>query len=192
MADVMLVDDDGELIQSVTRVLSLRLSPRVLCAAGSVLMALQVAEREKPLVAVIDLCIDEKQGVESGFKLLTALQARDPSMRVLVLTGHGSTSHGIRAMQLGAASFVEKPADPIEIVLLISQKGFRTIELLKPMIIQQERTSDGFKVKLSASHLGWIIRCLVSSRGSIEVISPVSLRVEMEKICRKTLGNYSR
>lgn len=119
MADIMLVDDDGELVVSLARVLSRLLSPHVLCAAGSVQKALQVAAHEKPLVAVIDLCIEERHGIEGGFRLLEQLHKEDPTLRVLVLTGHGSTEHGIRALQYGASSFLEKPVIPEHLAALI-------------------------------------------------------------------------
>ena len=50
-------------------------------------------------------------GVESGFDLLRSVLAEVPTCRVIVLTGHGSIEHGVRALSLGAATFLEKPAD---------------------------------------------------------------------------------
>jgi len=119
VADVMIVDDDGELLQSLIRVLSPLLEPYRLCAASVIPKALDMARREQPSVAVIDLCIDEREGVESGFRLLQDLQQIDPTMRVLVLTGHGSVTHGIRAIQLGATSFLEKPVLPEHLAALV-------------------------------------------------------------------------
>jgi DNA-binding NtrC family response regulator len=119
MADILLVDDDAELVQSLVRVLARLVAPQTICAAGNATKALELLRSEKPLVAVIDLCLDERVGIDSGFELLAQLKAQAPEMRVLVLTGHGSRSNGIRAMQLGAASFLEKPADPEHLAALI-------------------------------------------------------------------------
>jgi DNA-binding NtrC family response regulator len=119
MADILLVDDDLELAQSLLRVVAPLLAPRKISVAGNALKALELAGREKPLVAVIDLCLDELAGVASGFELLRQLRLHASYMRVLVLTGHGSISNGIKAMQLGAASFLEKPADPEHLAALI-------------------------------------------------------------------------
>jgi DNA-binding NtrC family response regulator len=119
MADIVLVDDDAELVQSLLRVLARFVSPRTICAAGNASSALELIKSERPLVAVVDLCLDERIGIESGFDLLRQIQARWPDMRVLVLTGHGSRSNGIRAMQLGASSFLEKPIDPEHLAILI-------------------------------------------------------------------------
>jgi DNA-binding NtrC family response regulator len=128
MADILLVDDDSELVQSLVRVLSRLVAPRSVVAAGNAKKAIELCVAEQPLVAVIDLCLDEKIGVESGFELLRALKATNPELRVLVLTGHGSLAHGIRAMGLGAASFLEKPADPEHLAALLKD-GIAQAEL---------------------------------------------------------------
>jgi len=119
MADILLVDDDTELVQSLVRVLSRLVAPRTICAAGTAMKAMELVATERPLVAVIDLCLNERVGIDSGFELLAQLRATAPEMRVLVLTGHGSRANGVKAMQLGAASFLEKPADPEHLAALI-------------------------------------------------------------------------
>jgi DNA-binding NtrC family response regulator len=119
MSDVLLVDDDGELIQSLARVLSTLIGPRTLSATTTAERASQIVSADRPLVVVLDLCLDERIGVESGFTLLSKIVECDSTARVIVLTGHGSSAHGIRALQIGAASFVEKPANPEHLAALI-------------------------------------------------------------------------
>jgi DNA-binding NtrC family response regulator len=119
MADIVLVDDDAELVQSLVRVLSRLVAPRTLSAAGSAKKALEMCAAERPSVAIIDLCLDEQRGTESGFDVLRSLKAAHSEMRVIVVTGHGSTTNGVQAMQLGAASFLEKPVDPEHLAALI-------------------------------------------------------------------------
>ena len=112
MFDVLLVDDDGELLQSLVRAVSGRVAPLRLRGATTARGAEEEFSRHRPRVVVLDLCIDEKRGVESGFELLSTCRTIDPSSRIIVLTGHGSLSHGVRALTLGAASFIEKPVEP--------------------------------------------------------------------------------
>lgn len=119
MADILFVDDDAELIQSLIRVLARLVSPHTICAAGSARRAMELCKTEEPCVAVIDLCLDERKGVDSGFELLVSLRTQYPGMRILVLTGHGTQSNGIKAMRLGAASFLEKPVNPEHLAALI-------------------------------------------------------------------------
>lgn len=119
MTDIIIVDNDADLVQSLVRVLSRLVAPRTVCAAGNAIKALELVDAQRPLVAVVDLCLNERVGVDSGFELLAQLRATLPQMRVLVLTGHGSRANGVRAMQLGAASFLEKPVDPEHLAALI-------------------------------------------------------------------------
>jgi DNA-binding NtrC family response regulator len=125
MSDVLLVDDDSELIQSLARVLSTLIAPWGVSATTSVERASQFLSVDKPLVVVLDLCLDERIGVDSGFGLLSEIAEQDSTTRVIVLTGHGSSAHGIRALQMGAASFVEKPANPEHLAALIKDACYQ-------------------------------------------------------------------
>jgi DNA-binding NtrC family response regulator len=119
MFDVLLVDDDGELLQSLARAISSRVDPLRLSCSTAAHEAEAVVVRHRPRVVVLDLCLDERRGVESGFDLLTRCRAVDPSSRIIVLTGHGSLDHGVRALTLGAASFIEKPVEPEHLAAVI-------------------------------------------------------------------------
>lgn len=119
MAEVLFVDDDSDLLHSFTRSISPLIAPLRMTATGNVERAIAIAKHERPHVAVLDLSIDESRGVESGFSLLGELLALDSAMRVIVVTGHGALEFGVKAISVGAAHFVEKPADPVHIAVLI-------------------------------------------------------------------------
>jgi DNA-binding NtrC family response regulator len=119
MSDILIVDDDSELLESLARVLSRLLAPYTIRAASSAVKAIEIVSNERPLAVVLDLCVDERVGVESGFDLLSRIKSILPEARVLVLTGHGALSNGVKAMRLGAASFIEKPANPEHLAALI-------------------------------------------------------------------------
>ncbi len=119
MADIMLIDDDAELVQGLARALRPRLAGLSLCAFGSPDAALASATKEDPRAVLLDLCLDDRVGVESGFAVLAGLRRLCPHARIVVLTGHGSVEHGVRAISLGAATFVEKPADPMHLAALL-------------------------------------------------------------------------
>jgi DNA-binding NtrC family response regulator len=119
MKDILLIDDDAEMLQSLARALSPLIAPLTLCGAGHVDAAMQALRFERPKVVVLDLCLDERVGVDSGFSLLDEILKQSPYARVVILTGHGSLSHGVRALTSGAASFVEKPVDPAHLAALV-------------------------------------------------------------------------
>jgi DNA-binding NtrC family response regulator len=119
MKDLLLIDDDAEMLQSLARALSPLIAPLTLCGAGRADAAIQALRVEQPKVVVLDLCLDERVGVESGFSLLEEIVTQSPTTRVIILTGHGSLAHGVRALTKGAASFLEKPVDPAHLAALV-------------------------------------------------------------------------
>ena len=60
-----------------------------------------------PDVALIDLRLPDAQDL----RLLEAIRADDPEVGVIVLTGHADVPTAVRAIQQGAADFLEKPVD---------------------------------------------------------------------------------
>ncbi len=125
MTDVLLIDDDGDLLQSLARALSPKISPLTLRGVSSAEKACQSFSALSPKVVVLDLCLDERVGIESGFSLLQQLHALETSTRIIVLTGHGSSCHGVRAISLGASSFIEKPADPSHLAAVVKDAAIQ-------------------------------------------------------------------
>ena len=64
--------------------------------------------RERGADAVI---LDLRLGTEDGIEVLKRLRAEDPDLPVLMLTGHGTIEHAVRATRLGAFDFMLKPVD---------------------------------------------------------------------------------
>lgn len=58
-------------------------------------------------VLVLDLRMPGMDGLET----LRQVRRAAPAVRVIVLTGHGTVESGIEGMQIGAADFLQKPAD---------------------------------------------------------------------------------
>ncbi|RIL11844.1 MAG: hypothetical protein DCC75_01560 [Proteobacteria bacterium] len=125
---VLLVDDDGEVLLTLSRALKGHgLTARVE-GLSSCADAIEYVKQSAPNVAVLDLSIDPKRGVESGFDLLQAIVRSCSSCRVIVLTGHHAPMHGVRALQLGAAHFLAKPPD-IQHLLALIKDGLAQSEL---------------------------------------------------------------
>ena len=117
--NLLCIDDDGDALSSLIRALQSERVPASMHAAASAPQALKLFTELQPQVAVLDLSLDSRRGVESGFELLSKIQSLDSTCRVIVLTGHGRPEYGVRALSLGAASFLEKPADILHLKELI-------------------------------------------------------------------------
>ena len=55
--------------------------------------------------------LDLKLGDEDGLQVLKRLREEDPTLPVIMLTGHGTVEHAVRATKLGAYDFILKPPD---------------------------------------------------------------------------------
>ena len=125
---ILLVDDDRDALASLARALGTTGLDADIFAASDAPSAIKLQAKHSPAVAVIDLSLNDIEGVESGFKLLRALISADIALRVVVLTGHSAVEFGVRAISLGAANFLEKPADIKHLSALLAD-GFKQSEL---------------------------------------------------------------
>jgi two-component system, NtrC family, response regulator AtoC len=66
------------------------------------------AVREHGADAVL---LDLRLGDEDGLKLLRQIRESDPDVPVVMLTGHGTVEHAVRAIKMGAYDFMLKPPD---------------------------------------------------------------------------------
>jgi FixJ family two-component response regulator len=62
--------------------------------------------------AIIDVGLPDMDGLA----LQQLLTARGISMPVIILTGQGDVPKAVRALKAGAVDFLEKPADPVELL----------------------------------------------------------------------------
>ncbi len=103
--EVLFVDDDEVFRRTLARALARR--GLIVHAAGSGPLALDIAQKHPPGVALLDL---RMPGMD-GLTLMKHLRALDPSLPVVMLTGHGSIASAIEAIRLGAFDYLEKPCD---------------------------------------------------------------------------------
>jgi DNA-binding NtrC family response regulator len=69
--------------------------------------ALERVREQQVDVVVLDLRLEQ----EDGMDVLRRLREEDPALPVIVLTGHGTVEHAVRATRLGAYDFMLKPPD---------------------------------------------------------------------------------
>ncbi|QRK09982.1 response regulator transcription factor [Archangium violaceum] len=112
---LLLVDDEAVFRERLAR--AFRERGFEVSTAGSYDEALALATRESPELAVVDLRMPGRSGLE----LVRALHALDASTRVIVLTGYGSIATAVEAVKLGAFNYLPKPADVDDLVLAFSR-----------------------------------------------------------------------
>jgi two-component system response regulator RegA len=111
----LIVDDDAVLRERLAHAFQRR--GYTVYTASNHAEGLATARKESPELAVIDL----RMPGPSGLELLRDLKAIDPETKVVVLTGYGSIATTIDAMKLGAIYYLQKPADPEQILAAFSK-----------------------------------------------------------------------
>ena len=91
--------------------------------AHSAKQGLRIIEQGGIDIVVTDLVLrDEIDGLDI---LRHALEALD-DVEVIIITGHGSIPNAVEAMQLGAASYLEKPLDMKELRAVVAKAKGKT------------------------------------------------------------------
>lgn len=114
---LLLVDDDNAFVTRLARAMEKRgFVPQV---AESVASGKQIAATQPPAYAVVDLRLDDGNGLE----VVEALRASRPDCRIVVLTGYGAIATAVAAVKFGATDYLSKPADANDITDALLARG---------------------------------------------------------------------
>jgi DNA-binding NarL/FixJ family response regulator len=139
---VVVVDDHPIFRRGLVDALSGAPGIAVSGEAATIKAAMATVAEHEPDLAVVDLSL----GDENGLDLVTALAARHPKVRVLVLSGYDERVHADRALKAGALGYIMKDRTVDELL-----KAVRRVASGKPYV--SEDTADRILVALgSARH----------------------------------------
>lgn len=100
---VLIVDDDVHIVQTVSHLLYDEGFDTASAADGH--DAIQQVQMIEPDVVLLELWLPGQDGMET----LRRLRSESPETAVVMMSGHGSLKMAVKAMQLGAADYLEKP-----------------------------------------------------------------------------------
>ncbi len=114
---LLLVDDDEPFVKRLARAMEKRgFIPET---AESVAMGKAIAQSRPPAYAVIDLRLEDGNGLD----VVEALRERRPDCRIVVLTGYGAIATAVAAVKVGATDYLSKPADANDITNALLSRG---------------------------------------------------------------------
>jgi two-component system nitrogen regulation response regulator NtrX len=115
--DILIVDDERDIRELVAGVLEDEgFETRT---AGSSDEALQALADRRPSLLLLDVWL---QGSKlDGLQLLEVVKSRDPTLPVLMISGHGNLDTAVAAIRQGAVDFIEKPFEASRLVHLVSR-----------------------------------------------------------------------
>ncbi len=131
MIRILIVDDETRLVDAFT--VHLTEEGMKVFAASNAREALSVLKKESIDVAVLDIRLPDTDGVE----LLLKLKQIEPTMEVIMLTGHASVSTAIRSMKLGAYDYLTKPCKMSELSSVISKAYEKKILKVKTIVLEE-------------------------------------------------------
>jgi two-component system NtrC family response regulator len=83
---------------------------------------LTLCNKHKPKVVILDLGLPpHENSTEEGFRCLVEIIRNLPLTKVIVVTGQGERENALKAIQLGAYDFYQKPVDLKELKIIISR-----------------------------------------------------------------------
>ncbi len=107
---LLIVDDDQVWLNQLSRAMTRR--GLLVFEAQSVEKALNILTKEKFDYGVIDLRLDDGDGLE----IISELRKLNPNSKSIILTGFGNIANAVSAIKLGAVDYLAKPANIEDII----------------------------------------------------------------------------
>lgn len=106
MTKILIVDDEVDFAETLAERLSLRNFDATVATSAEEAIE-KIRSGWRPDVAILDLKMPGLDGMET----LELVKQYDPTIEVILLTGHGSTESGITGMKRGLFDYLMKPVD---------------------------------------------------------------------------------
>lgn len=115
--DILVVDDEADIRELIAGVLEDEgYTARTAADSDEALAAM--AER-RPSLLILDIWL---QGSRlDGLELLDSVKERDPTLPVLIISGHGNLDTAVSAIKRGAWDFIEKPFQAEQLIYAVSR-----------------------------------------------------------------------
>ena len=111
--NILIVDDDMGFRKTLSDILRVKGYSAVAVDNGQ--SALDEIKTSKPIVALIDLKLEDISGLE----LLKEIKTDSAEVECILLTGHATQKSAIEAVNLGAYGYIQKPYDVEQLLLMI-------------------------------------------------------------------------
>jgi DNA-binding NarL/FixJ family response regulator len=114
---LMIVDDHPIVRQGITRLINYEEELFVCGEAGNAKEALELVEKEKPDLVIVDISLKGRSGLE----LIKDLRMRYQELPVLVVSMHDESLYAERVLRAGAKGYIMKQEPPEKVLDAIRQ-----------------------------------------------------------------------
>tara|TARA_B100001996_G_C18625323_1_gene579506 strand:- start:707 stop:1270 length:564 start_codon:yes stop_codon:yes gene_type:complete len=132
---LLIVDDDAPLRERLARAMEKK--GFIVFQAESVNAGIMAVELKKPAFAVVDLRLNDGNGLE----VVKEIQKKKSNSKIIMLTGYGNIPTAVAAIKEGAIDYLAKPADADDVV--------------KALLADPNKKADPPENPMSADRVKW-------------------------------------
>ena len=110
---ILIVDDQEKHNQTLARSLRLRGNKTFSCITSE--QALNVLNENHIDFILLDIMLDD----EDGISLIPKFRKAAPDTEIIMITAYGTVSSAVKALQLGAKDYIQKPIDIEHLICLL-------------------------------------------------------------------------
>jgi DNA-binding NtrC family response regulator len=162
---VLVVDDEAGVRESIRILLS---SEYDVLFAGNGGEALEIVERDRPNLVLLDIIMPGMDGME----VLERIKTADTTLPVVMLTATKTVKTAVAAMKLGAFDYLPKPFD-VDELRLIAERATTTADLVEEV----KRLRTEVRVRFSASNIVARSPQMQSLLRTVQTIAPLKTTV---------------
>jgi len=164
-AEILIVDDEADIRDLVGGILEDE-GYTIRYAADSD-GALDAFRTRRPDLVVLDVWL---QGSRlDGLEILSVVQGIDPTIPIVLISGHGTIETAVSALKRGAFDFIEKPFKSDRLILIIS-RALESARLRRENMALRARAVAGDELIGEST-------VMLQLRSAIEKIAPMNSRV---------------
>ncbi|MGB5750848.1 MAG: sigma-54 dependent transcriptional regulator [Desulfobacterales bacterium] len=120
---ILIVDDEPSILQTLSGLLADEGFEVTTAANGY--EALKIIDAESPDLVLLDIWMPGIDGIET----LKEIKKGNPTIQVIIITGHGTIETAVNATKLGAYDLIEKPLSIDKVIVAINNAlNFRRLE----------------------------------------------------------------
>lgn len=163
--DILIVDDEADIRMLTAGILEDEgFQAR---EAGDSAAALQAIESRRPNLVLLDIWLEGSE--LDGMEILERLSTLDPEIPVVMMSGHGTIEFAVKAINLGAYDFIEKPFTA-DRMLLVAGRAIEAARLRREN--EELRLRAGGNIELIGNS-----PVVSQLRHSIAKVAPTNSRV---------------
>ncbi|MEB3703101.1 Sigma-54 dependent transcriptional regulator [Candidatus Bealeia paramacronuclearis] len=163
--DILIVDDEKDIRSLISGILEDEGYKTRTASDGQ--SALDEINKRQPHLLILDIWLGDPQ--YDGLKLLEMIRKSNPTLPVVMISGHGTIETAVKAIKLGAYEFIEKPFKT-DRLLLVTARALETAQLRQENTLLKKQFHEETQIVGESPALAKV-------KKTIEKVAPTASRI---------------